>query len=55
MCQMLFPLGRYLDQASRSTQSVQAYLRLTVLLAEAGSISGTSLNGHEAESWLLQC
>lgn len=49
MCQMLFPQGRYLDQASRSTQSALAYLRLTVLLAEAGSISGRPMNEREAE------
>lgn len=49
VCQMLFPQGRYLDRASRSTQSALAYLRLTVLLAEAGSISGPLLNGCEAE------
>lgn len=40
VCQMLFPPVRYLDLASRSTQSALAYLRLTVLPAEAGSISG---------------
>lgn len=49
VCQMLFPPVRYLDLASRSTQSALAYLRLTVLLAEAGSISGPPLNGCEAE------
>lgn len=44
--------SQILDQASRSTQSAQAYLRLTVLLAEAGSISGPPQSGHEAESWM---
>lgn len=44
-----FPPARYLDLASRSTQSAGAYLRLAVLWAKAGSISGRLLDGWEAE------
>lgn len=52
--QMLFPQVRYLDLAWRSTQSALAYLRLTVLLAESGSISGPLLNGREAEKLAVE-
>lgn len=44
-----FPPARYLDLASRSTQSAGAYLRLAVLWAKAGSISDRLLDGWEAE------
>lgn len=39
------PPARYLDLASRSTHSAGAYLRLAVLWAKAGSISGRLLDG----------